>query len=108
MSDETNRPASDPSGDVLSPLGEAEQLSRARAYEAQDRELRPGRLLEAQGWRCAYPCGDGHIGGPMLPGEAFAYIDNHEGIVHVDCLKSGTVPSEGNPWTINGALRGKR
>jgi hypothetical protein len=108
MSDETNRPAFDPSEDVLSPVEESEQLSRARAYEARDRELRPGRLLKAQNWRCALACGENGQGRPMLPGEAFAYIDDHEGIVHVECLKAGTIPSEDNPWTINGALRGKR
>jgi hypothetical protein len=85
----------------------AAKYNTARATEARERERRIPRILEAQGWRCAVSCGGNGEGRPMLPGEAFAYIDDHEGIVHVECLKAGTVPSEGNPWTINGALRSK-
>jgi hypothetical protein len=96
-----------PSEPVLSPGEETRQLSRAREIRERERETRPLRLLEAQEWRCAMACGGNGEGRPMLPGEPFAYIDDHEAIVHVDCLKAGTVPSEGNPWTINGARRSR-
>lgn len=85
----------------------AAKYNAARAIRERERELRIPRILEAQKWRCAMPCGENGEGRPMLPGEAFTYIDDQEGIVHVDCLKAGVVPSEGNPWTINGALRSK-
>lgn len=107
LSSETRVGRSDLPPEYDKPGEGTEHRSEAMRIRERERELRLDRLLEAQNWRCAYACAGNGDGRPLLPGEPFAYIDEHHGIVHLECMKSGTIPSVGNPWTINGVLRGK-
>jgi hypothetical protein len=89
MPKETHRPSGDPRSTEL------------RAGDAKDNDARAIR----EEWRCAYPCAGNGEGGPLLPGEPVAHAYDNHSICHLECAKIGTVPIEGNPFTINGALR---
>lgn len=65
-------------------------------------------VCREQNWKCAYPCGGDGEGGPLLPGEPVARAYDNHSVVHLQCAIVGNVPSEGNPYTINGALRGSQ
>jgi hypothetical protein len=108
LSSGTRLGRSDPPPNRDKPGEGPEHRSETVRSREEDPSKRLRRLLEGQAWRCAFACGDHGEGRPLLPGEPFAYIDDGMGIVHLDCMKSGTVPSEGNPWTINGAPRGNQ
>jgi hypothetical protein len=50
------------------------------------------RQLEAQEWRCAYPCLDGENAAPIMPGQALALAYDGHGIVHLRCAWIGIAP----------------
>jgi hypothetical protein len=53
------------------------------------------RRLDAQAYRCAYPCGgDGH-GGQLRVGDALALADDGHGLVHLACARVGVVEKPG-------------
>jgi hypothetical protein len=106
MPKETHRPSSDP------------RSAELRAGDAKDNDARAIRdrphaahsvesVCKDQEWRCAYPCAGNGEGGPLLPGEPVARAYDNHSICHLECAKIGTVPTKGNPFTINGALRGQ-
>lgn len=58
--------------------------------------MTPGQIrrrLDEQGWRCAYPCGEGRrVGGPILPGDELGKAYDNHGLVHLRCARVGDAP----------------
>lgn len=67
---------------------------RRNTMDEMGRQLtkRQLRQLEAQDWRCAYPCADGERAAPIVPGQALALAYDGNGIVHLKCAYIGTAP----------------